>query len=177
MVQKWTETVPCRSTSDPLLVQPRRVGELGGPRWTTPPQQVRGHPNKLGPPQQVGGHPNTLGLPQLVGVHVSALTADPRRPRWSKPRLPEPWADACDVSTAQYSVVMPALTAFNDGACVHRKRRCGDGMYRRLPEDLPGAPRVSATCSATTAPTTRPKGMVGAQVRARVGSIVKISSR
>ena len=123
VVQKWTETVPCRSTSDPLLVQPRRVGELGGPRWTTPPQQVRGHPNKLGPPQQVGGHPNTLGLPQLVGVHVSALTADPRRPRWSKPRLPEPWADACDVSTAQYSVVMPALTAFNDGACVHRKVR------------------------------------------------------
>ena len=38
---------------------------------------------------------------------------------------PEPWADACDVSTAQYSVsvVMPALTAFNDGACVHRKVR------------------------------------------------------
>ena len=79
---------------------------------------------------------------------------------------------------------MPALTTFNDGACVHHKQ--GAVVVRWWPdslactgdslcEDLPGAPRVSATCSATTAPTTRPKGMDGAHVRAHVGSIVKIS--
>ena len=33
-VQKWTETVPLRSTSDPHLVQPRPEGERSGPRWT-----------------------------------------------------------------------------------------------------------------------------------------------
>ena len=33
-VQKWTETVPLRSTSDPHLVQRRREGERSGPRWT-----------------------------------------------------------------------------------------------------------------------------------------------
>ena len=40
-VQKWTETVPCWSTSDPLLVQPRWAGRLGGPGWTRTDLHVR----------------------------------------------------------------------------------------------------------------------------------------